>query len=83
MQMVTMPTRPADFGEMWPFSTTAPVFMDLAEWHCISPRHPAHIGGVGDNFDDGVRNGWFPEGTRFKETMVSADVAVAQQKLAS
>lgn len=70
MHMVAMPAPPADFGEMWPFATTAPVFMDLTEWHCISPGHPVAIGGEGDGFDDGVRNGWFPEGTKFRETWV-------------
>jgi hypothetical protein len=74
MHLVAMPTMPPDFGEQWPFATTAPVYMNLAEFHCVSPQHPALVGGADDGFDDGVRNAWFPEGATFHESSRGAEV---------
>jgi hypothetical protein len=68
-------TLPGEFGESFPFVTTVPVMVRLREHHCIRPA-TACIVPVGDEpddlFDEGVRNGWLPSGTKFREDGVSS-----------
>ena len=67
-------TLPAGFGESFPFVTTVPVMVRLREHHCIRPARALEVPG-GDEpdelFDEGVRNGWLPGGTKFREDGVS------------
>ncbi|KAI0275292.1 hypothetical protein BC834DRAFT_840152 [Gloeopeniophorella convolvens] len=61
LALVTSAEYPEHFGETSPFMSTWPLFMRLKEHHCISPQHPVPVGGPEDDeFDDGVRNAWFP-----------------------
>jgi hypothetical protein len=68
-------TLPAGFGESFPFVTTVPIMVRLREHHCIRPARAVEVP-VGDNadwlFDEGVRNGWLPGGTKFREDGVSS-----------
>ena len=65
---------PAGFGESFPFVTTVPVMVRLREHHCIRPARAVEVP-VGDDadrlFDEGVRNGWLPGSTKFRENGVS------------
>jgi hypothetical protein len=67
-------TMPPDFGDWNPYATTGPIYMRLAEHHAIWPEHPAPVGFTRDPADDGVNNGWFPEGVRFENTPSGATV---------
>ena len=65
----------AAFGENYPFVTTVPVMVRLREHHCIRPAKAVEVP-VGDDadrlFDEGVRNGWLPGRTKFRENGVSS-----------
>lgn len=68
-------TLPAGFGESFPFVTTVPVMVRLREHHCIRPARALDVpeGDESDElFDEGVRNGWLPGGTKFREDGVSS-----------
>ncbi|EIN14315.1 hypothetical protein PUNSTDRAFT_140632 [Punctularia strigosozonata HHB-11173 SS5] len=65
--LIVSPHVPQGFGEMSPFVTNAPLYMRLREHHCISPAQTAALGGDGQGFDDGVLNGWLPNGVRLRE----------------
>lgn len=61
---------PSEFGESFPFVTTVPVMVRLREHHCIRPAKAVEVpeGDEPDElFDEGVRNGWLPGGTKFRE----------------
>ena len=66
---------PEEFGESSPFITTVPVMVRLREHHCIRPAKAVDVPG-GDSadrlFDEGVRNGWLPGTTKFREDGVSS-----------
>lgn len=68
-------TLPAGFGESFPFVTTVPVMVRLREHHCVRPARAVEVP-VGDDadrlFDEGVRNGWLPGSTKFRENGVSS-----------
>ena len=68
-------TLPTSFGESYPFVTTVPVMVRLREHHCIRPARAVEVP-AGDDadrlFDEGVRNGWLPGGTKFREDGVSS-----------
>ncbi|OBZ66029.1 hypothetical protein A0H81_13997 [Grifola frondosa] len=51
---------PETFSDANPRLTFAPLFFELQEHHCIDPQEPVATGGIGDGFDDGVMNAWFP-----------------------
>ena len=66
---------PTEFGESFPFVTTVPVMVRLREHHCIRPAKAVDVpeGDEPDElFDEGVRNGWLPGGTKFREDGVSS-----------
>lgn len=57
---------PPEFGDMLPFATTGPLFLTLKEFVCVSPQEPAPLGFQRNVADDGINNGWYPEGTSFQ-----------------
>ncbi|KAI0066406.1 hypothetical protein BV25DRAFT_1971127 [Artomyces pyxidatus] len=59
LRLVANPNRPAQFGETSPNMSSWPMFMRLKEHHCINPQKPVPCGGE-DDFDDGIRDAWFP-----------------------
>ena len=51
-----------DFVEGTPTMAIAPFYGRFAEWQCVNPQKPVPEGGEGGRlWDEGVRNGWFPE----------------------
>lgn len=68
-------TLPPGFGESFPFVTTVPVMVRLREHHCIRPARAVEVPSGDDPdrlFDEGVRNGWLPNGIKFREDGVSS-----------
>ncbi|KAJ7170955.1 hypothetical protein C8R46DRAFT_1087260 [Mycena filopes] len=63
--LVTTRACPPSFDEAYLGTTTFPLFMRIAEHHSHAPNKPAPCGGVGNGWDDGLRNGYFPPHTRF------------------
>ncbi|GBE77595.1 predicted protein [Sparassis crispa] len=65
---------PEDFSDQNPRLSTVPVYMRLREHHCISPEVAVAYGGSPSDYDDGIRNGWFPK-VSFREShgMVRVD----------
>ena len=66
---------PAGFGESFPFVTTVPVMVRLREHHCVRPARAVEVPVADDAdrlFDEGVRNGWLPGSTKFRENGVSS-----------
>ncbi|KAF7796201.1 hypothetical protein EIP86_007375 [Pleurotus ostreatoroseus] len=50
------------YVEGTPSMTVTPLFIRLQEWQCVSPQVPIPEGGQGSYlWDEGLRNGWFPE----------------------
>ncbi|TFK56903.1 hypothetical protein OE88DRAFT_1650405 [Heliocybe sulcata] len=68
MALATTAQRPPTFLQNDPFITGRPIYMRLREHHCIDPRNPVPVGGAGDDYDDGVTNGWFGPIRRHFET---------------
>ncbi|KAJ7028410.1 hypothetical protein C8F04DRAFT_64024 [Mycena alexandri] len=62
--LVTTGGYPPTFDESYLGITTFPLFMRIAEHHSYAPNTPVPAGGVGDGWDDGLRNGYFPPHTR-------------------
>ena len=45
-----------------PSMAIAPFYARLVEWQCVNPQKPVPEGGEGSRlWDEGIRNGWFPE----------------------
>ncbi|TCD63351.1 hypothetical protein EIP91_005652, partial [Steccherinum ochraceum] len=59
--LVTSATFPENFSVENPRMIMQPIYFYLREHHCINPALPVATGGAHDGFDEGVRNGWFPE----------------------
>jgi hypothetical protein len=71
----TVTPPPPEFGESSPFVTTVPVIVRLREHHYIRPARALEVPGVDEPdelFDEGVRNGWLPGGTKLREDGVSS-----------
>lgn len=64
--LITTPMYPASFDEGYLAAMTTPIFMRIQEHHSLAPAQPVRVGGVGDGWDDGLVNGYFPPKTRFK-----------------
>ncbi|KAI0937449.1 hypothetical protein AcV5_005355 [Taiwanofungus camphoratus] len=58
--LVTSTNFPTNFSDQNPRLATVPVYMRLREHHCINPQLPVLSGSEPDEFDDGIRNAWFP-----------------------
>ncbi|KAI0789567.1 hypothetical protein C8Q75DRAFT_807191 [Abortiporus biennis] len=59
--LITSKVFPDTFSTTNPMLITVPIYMRLREHHCINPEYPTVTGGAHDGFDDGIRNGWFPD----------------------